>query len=422
MRLAPLALLALIVRVAYVVHYRHHAVIGDALTYHLEAAKLAAGQGFQRAFESVPTAEHPPMQVLLLGGADLLGITGYLGQMLIMAVIGTATVVAIAFLGRAADGDPAGLVAAAIAALYPLLWVVDGTLMSETPYLLLITLVLLAGYGYLRVPTWRRALVLGALIGLATLTRGEAVMLIVLLGAPLAWRAAPDDASGRPRAAGIDGSRLKPRALQFGAVVLAFCVVMSPWTIRNVLTFNSPTTVLIADDGAGVFIGANCHSSYYGPLIGAWDFGCFTKRPPGDESQVFAAYRADGLRYARDHLGRVPLVLAVRLLRQLDLYRPNQSVFLQSIEGRDPTVTRWGLRAYWLLLAFAIAGAVVLRRRGAPLVVLAAPVIMVIVLGILVYGSTRLRVAAEPVLVVLGAVAVTALAERMLVRRRAWVA
>src|SRR5436190_178560 len=91
-------------------------------------------------------------------------------RLALIALAGPGSGVALGVLGRTVAGSRAGLIAAAIAAVYPLLWVIDGAIMSETEYVLLITLVLLAAYAYLRRPTLGRGAGLGALIGLAALT------------------------------------------------------------------------------------------------------------------------------------------------------------------------------------------------------------------------------------------------------------
>ena len=63
-------------------------------------------------------------------------------------------------------------------------------------------------------------------------------------------------------------------------------------------------------------------------------------------------------------------------------------------------------------MLLAAYGVVVLRRRHGPWAVLLAPVALVVFVTVISYGFTRLRVGAEPALVVLGAVALDALAAR----------
>jgi 4-amino-4-deoxy-L-arabinose transferase-like glycosyltransferase len=400
-RLAMIAVGGLFIRLLYTGLNRSYPVIGDALTFHLDAAHLADGEGFRRAYEHTATAEHPPLHIIWLALIDVLGGHGTLAQKFVMCFVGTGTVIALGFLGRRVAGPRAGLIAAFIGAVYPLLWVIDGSLMSETTYALLITLTLLAAFRYADAPSRRRAVVVGACISLATLTRGEAIGLLVLLAAPLAYR---------------ERSTWRARWRSFGVMFAAFLVLLAPWTIRNLLTFEEP--VLISTNGDGVMIGANCFGSYYGELKGAWDYSCFRNRAPGDESQYSKDYRKRGLQYARDHAGRIPTVVAFRLLREFDFYRPTQSAILMASEGRDYDVAKWGIRTYWVLFPlFLIGGLVMWRRRDPGLAILASPVVLGVAVAILVYGSTRFRVVMEPVIVVLAAVAVDALVRSVRARR-----
>lgn len=369
---------ALAIRTAAAVWARDFQVQGDALVFDLVARNLAGGDGFRRAFEPGPTAEHPPAWEVLLAAADLLGADSFLSHRLIGALIGTLTVVLIALLGRAVAGAAVGLVAAAVAAAHPLLWTADVSLMSETLYGALLVGALLAAHG-------RRPVPLGVLLGLAALTRGEALALVVLLVVPLFWR---------------DWRRT-------GLAVAAFVVVLTPWTVRNLVTFEQP--VLISTNANGVWKGANCPDTYRGDLIGSWRFQCYSPGRPGeDESEYFARQRSEGLAYLRENAGRLPVVLAARLARLADVYSVDQSVFLNAQEGRLPRPTRWGIHAAWVLMLLAAAGAVLQARRRGPVLVLLAPIAMVVLVSLATYGSTRFRYGAEPSIAVLAAIALVA--------------
>jgi hypothetical protein len=167
-------------------------------------------------------------------------------------------------------------------------------------------------------------------------------------------------------------------------------------------------------------VGANCHDTYYGDLVGAWKFQCYGEAPPGDESERAAEYRRRGITYMKDHAGRLPVVVAARLGRVLDVYEPwGQGAFLNSAEGRHPRAQHLGLLAYWLLVPFAIVGAVLLRRRREPaLTLLLVPIALALLVAMATYGSTRFRFVAEPALVVLGAVTVDVLLGALRARRR----
>jgi 4-amino-4-deoxy-L-arabinose transferase-like glycosyltransferase len=393
--LPAIALLALAVRVVSILVNADFPVVGDALAFHLEGAHLADGEGFRRAFEDVPTAEYPPLHTVFVAVADLLGLHGIEAQKLFFAVVGSVTVVLIALLGRAVTGNGrVGVIAGVLAALYPMLWMPDGALMAETTYGLFVTGTLLAAVALLRRPTLRNAAVLGLVGALAALTRGEGAGLVALLALAIAWRT--------PGA-------WRVRARLVAAVGVVALVTIAPWTIRNLQTFDKP--VPISANANEIWVGANCHDVYYGPLIGSWKFGCYGSRPPGDESARAAVYRQRGLTYMKDHAGRLPLVVLARLGRLLDVYRPwDQGAYVNAGEGRHPRATHLGLLAYWLLVPFAICGALLLRRRREPaLLVLLVPIVLVLAVAVVTYGSTRFRFAAEPGLVVLGAVAMDTL-------------
>ena len=71
-----------------------------------------------------------------------------------------------------------------------------------------------------------------------------------------------------------------------------------------------------------------------------------------------------------------------------------------------------GFVAYWLLVPFAIGGIVLLLLARALLWPLVAPFLSVAIGTVLTYGNQRFRIAAEPALVVLAAVACVALVAR----------
>jgi hypothetical protein len=192
--------------------------------------------------------------------------------------------------------------------------------------------------------------------------------------------------------------------------VAAFALALAPWSIRNALTFDAP--VLISANADGLWAGANCKPTYYGPIVGLWDFPCYGRRPAGDESEQSREYRRRGIAYMRAHASRVPVVLAARVGRVWDVYRPDQNRVFAASEGRPARSERLGVWLYWLLVPVAAVGAWRLRARGRVLAILLVPAAMVTLTALLSYGATRFRFAAEPSIVVLAAVAADALLRR----------
>ena len=389
----------LVLRVVYVWGVADPDGFGDPLFYHLQANFLADGKGFSEPFtwrdtgRYIPTAVHPPLYPMILAITSVFGYDGFLAHKLVSAVIGALAVGAIGLVGRAAGGPRVGIVAAVLAAVYPNFFVLDGTLLSEGLFVLTIAGATLAGYRLLRSPTVGAAVVLGVAFGLAALTRGEAVLLVPLLALPVAFLA------GR--------MSLGRRLVLVGVVGVAMLATIAPWAIRNAARFEKP--VLLSTNSEEVLAFSNCESTYGGYAFGFWDFSCHFGEPTGDESERAGYWRRQGLDYAREHLSRVPAVVAARVGRVWDVYRPTQNRVFSQLDGRTPGWARAGQVTYWAVAALATAGAVVLwRRRPALLVPLGAQVVLVTVTAAYAYGATRFRVPGEVALVVLAAVALEA--------------
>jgi 4-amino-4-deoxy-L-arabinose transferase-like glycosyltransferase len=396
-RLAAIVAAGVVLRALYLFTIARNVTgIGDWHFYHWQANLIADGRGFLDPFallngDEVPSAAHPPLYPLALAVVSKLGGNGELSHRSLGLLLGAATIVVIALLARRVAGERAGLVAAGLAAAYPVLVAADGALMSESLYGLLVAGGLLAGWDLLERPRPWVAAAAGALVALAALTRSEALLLLPLLVLPVAWRGGP---------AG--------RWARMAAAVAAFGLVLSPWMIRNATTFER--FVPISTNDATVIAGANCDLTYHGIDLGGWNIECISPRSTKEESVQASIWRREGLHYARTHVSRWPVVAAVRFLRVWDLYQPRRQVMFA--EGRQRTVDRIGIVAFGLLVPFAVGGLLLLRRRRVPLIVLTVPFFVVSVTAMTGYGVPRLRHMAEIPLVVLAAVAIDALVAR----------
>ena len=397
--LVALTLAGLAVRVAWVMggNWSPTRLVGDAGHYHPLANLIAAGQGFVDPEDpSRVTALHPPLHPLMLAAASALGLETWTAHRLVTAATGAAAILLIGLLGRRVGGQRVGVVAAALAAVYPIFVRVDGAVLSESLYGCLIAACLLAAYRLLDRPGPRAALLLGALIGLAALTRAEALLLLPLLALPVAWRA---------------GGR---RLLHGGLACVAVLCVVAPWLVRNLSAFDG--AVLISNNSGTAIAGANCDQTYSGIDLGLWGFACLRpiRRPGESEAEHAAKLRERGIDHAREHPARLALVLPVRVLRTWDLYQPLRQAHFS--EGTHIQLYRLGLVGYYAVALLAVWGLVLLRRRAQPLLILLAPALLVTITSLLTYGLPRFRHAAEGPLLVLAAVAVTQAAA--LVRRR----
>jgi peptidoglycan/LPS O-acetylase OafA/YrhL len=392
---------------------------GDPGYYHHQANLLADGYGFANPYQGAggfesqevcpttddpddPSAVHPPLYTLLLSISSVVGGTSVFAHKLITAFAGVGTVVAIGVLARQFAGLRAGLVAAGIAAIYPNLWVIDGIPMPEDLFALMIALSLIGAVRLWRQPSWWVAIGTGAAIGAAALTRGEALALLPLLVLPIGLR--------------LPGLGWGRRVATVAVVGAASVVVIAPWTIRNLTTFERPS--LLSTNEGDVLAQANCDETYYGHAIGFWYFNCGIVDFDGDESVASAARRDKALEYIRDHQSRVPVVVAARVGRVWEVFRPFQNADLAIIEGRPNSVARAGLFSYWVLFPLSIAGLIVLRRRRVtPLWVLIVPYVLVTITVILTYSNVRFRAAAEVAIVAGAAIALDAALRWVLARR-----
>ncbi|MGH9024726.1 MAG: glycosyltransferase family 39 protein [Acidimicrobiia bacterium] len=402
------ALGGLVLRLAYVLAVRDE-LTGDGFYYHQGANLLADGKGFINPLvyvvsgQEVASAFHPPAWLVVLSVPALLGFRTFLEQQIFACLVGTATIVVIGFAGRRVAGGRAGLIAAAIAALYPNLWLYERELLSETLAFFLVALVILLALRFRDGPTPLSAVALGALCGVLVLTRSEQIMLLGLLLVPLVvfassltwWR------------------RIGLLALA-GSVAV---VVIAPWAIYNTSRFEEP--VLLSTQFGNTLAAANCDAVYYGEFLGYREPSCSRQigvqgrdeaATSGDASTTDEELRRQATDYIRDNKTRLPVVVMAREGRVWGLFRPFQQMHLDQARRTGLWVIRLGFFAYWLHLAAAVVGAVILFRRHAPVWPLLVFVVIVAVSVAITFGQTRYRAPAEVPIVLLAAVAVDGMA------------
>jgi hypothetical protein len=147
-----------------------------------------------------------------------------------------------------------------------------------------------------------------------------------------------------------------------------------------------------------VIAGANCHQTYYGHDVGWWSLACDARRRTFGELVQGSANIDPALRFIGHHLGRVPLVAAVRILRSFSFFQPLR-------EGNGQLRVRWldvlGLAIYYAVLA--LAAWALWRWRGWrwPLVAL---IVLAVLVSVIDSGLPRLRIPADVALLLLAAV------------------
>ena len=392
------------------------AQLGSDTPFFRSAASVLADEGrftVQTPDGAVDTAAHPPAFVLLLAAGDLTGIDTVGGQRVLLALVGAGAVGFTGLAGKRLGGSAVGIVAALIAAIHPL-WIQPGVIiMSEALQLTAVAAAVWAALRLIEDPTVPNALLTGAVLAVAMLTRSEA-MVIWLLVAPLV----------------VLAPRLSWR--RRGALAAALCLgtvaLVGPWLARNQAVMGSVT---MSTNGGITLAGSNCEQTYGGPNLGGFALYCglamsaviqWAEPPDGGETwdpvDLDAELRDSAIRYMREDKTQTAKVVGARVLRTWTPFRRDSQLHLDMAEGRMPTWQRAGRLFHVVLLVPAAAGAILAfrrsRRRAA---VVAAFALAVTITVALVYGSTRMRVSAEPTIALFAAMGLVG-AFRAVRRRR----
>lgn len=392
-------------------------MVGSDAPFFRDAARVLVEEGrftVQTPEGAKTTAKHPPAFVLLLSAGELVGLDSVAGQRVLLAVVGTGAVALTGLAGRRLGGEAVGICAAVIAAVHPL-WIQPGVIiMSETLQLTAVAGVLWAALRLVDRPDIAGAALVGAALAVALLTRSEAAVAWLLL---------------TPLLVTLPAISWRRRGALTAALCIGTAVLVGPWLIRNQVAVGSPT---LSTNGGITLAGSNCEKTYEGPNMGGFAVRCalatsgvlqLADPPDGDdrwsEVDLDAELRDFSISYMGDDKDQTLEVMGARVLRTWTPFHRQSQLDLDIAEGRLPRWQRAGRALHVVLMVPAIAGAALAwrrsRRRTAIVAVFA---LQVTIVSALVYGSSRMRVAAEPSIALLAAVGIVGAAEAWRRRRR----
>ena len=401
-------LIGLVARLAWVAWVGHESPVGfyDPARYATYADQIAKGKGYTFWLTGQATTYYPPGYPWFLGVIGWLQAHGPFGDFLplaaglVQAVLGAATALFGALIGRRLISPRAGVLAAFGLALYPNLVFHSGALLSETLYnfLFMAFLATLFGQRWSGGLTVRRVIGAAVLFGLAVLVRP--ISLAVLPVLLIAWWLSTRSWRVALRLTGITT-----------AVVIA---LIAPWTVRNALRMDAfiPISTNTGDNlcighhpgaGGAFELTESCNSGE------GVQFG-FRSEVRNDRIKTREAFRYIGAHLSREpwlvwrrayfmfiHDGDHDAVLAV------ESYRADRWI--------DPDVERVLFRlADVVYVPVALLGLVGLlrlalsRRPEAILLVLSALVTAAVPLAF--FGDSRFKVPVMPLLIVAAAAAV----------------
>lgn len=203
---------ALLTRLAFVAIMPRMILWSDGLEYEAVGRSLAehGSYGLQTL--------RPPGYPTLIGAVYALFGPNLLALRVVEALIGTASVALVGVLGARAFGPPAGLIAAGIMAIHPVMAFLPSSQYSENTLVFVLTLATGALFAAWRSGEWWRWALAGVLLGAGALVRPATVFMLPGLAAGM-WLAL--GATGRPR--------LAPTLIAGLSLVLA----IAPWIVRS---------------------------------------------------------------------------------------------------------------------------------------------------------------------------------------------
>jgi hypothetical protein len=403
-----LVVLALVLRLLYVDATPAYVLRHDARDYELHAQSIAVGEGYSRHVAyGRPTAFRPPGYPYFLAGVyRVAGVQRAKASRRIhvarvaQAVVGAAVVALIGALGTLLWGPRTGVIATALAAVYVPLILIGGAVMSEPLFVVAMLAAVIAAVVHRRsAHRFRWAVLSGVLLGLAVLTRANALILIV----PLAFAVW----DRRPRTA---WRSLGPPA----ALVVAVLATLTPWTIRNAEQLHAfvPVSTQLGSSLAGTY-NDTARTDPQNP--GAWRS---IKHVPSyarlwrqvrttPEPTLERRLRHAALDYIADHPLYVAVVGYHNTLRMLDLdgrqrWRATAATITVEHDWADA-----GVACFWAFAALAVAGALTRRARRAPPWLWAVPALLFLSVVFLAVETPRYRTPLDPFVILLAAVALS---------------
>lgn len=207
--LAVILLVGAALRIGACVAVSPTPLMNDEVLYHSLPAKMAAGG------ELGDAAGRTPGVLVFHAGLYRAFGDGFSVARAGNVALSVLTLGLVFLLGRRLAGERAGLVAAALAALYPVSIAFSHYLLSETLYVFLLLAALATLLSGASPPTALRAGAAGLLFGACALTREVGLLTPLVAAAYLTWTVSP-----RPRA----GLRLA------AALLAATALIIAPWS------------------------------------------------------------------------------------------------------------------------------------------------------------------------------------------------
>jgi 4-amino-4-deoxy-L-arabinose transferase-like glycosyltransferase len=380
----------------------------DAKEYDSYAWNLAEGRGFRGISPDVkgpdgqllehPTAYRAPGTSLLWAGLYLFFDHRYSVIRVAQCVLHTLTILFIYGIGRMCFGEGVGFLAAATYAVWPTALLYSYQLGSEPLYTFLFCWFVLSSLKFAKNPTWPRAIAAGVLLGLAMLTRGNALMMVMLLILWSVWQ-----------------FREKPRLIIRGLCIsVAALAMLVPWTVRNYRVLHS--FVPFETGGGDVLLGSYNRVVATDPLYyGYWIYP--TSELPEYREQITAPNNEVvrdqveirlAMQWVRDHPEKWWYLVESRFRRSLTPFLQPQSPKLY----RVGMLITWGPVLILLSLGF-FPSAIYFLRSENPGWIVHLGILHFVLTALVFWGASRFRYPVEGLCIILASATVLWLCKRI---------
>jgi 4-amino-4-deoxy-L-arabinose transferase-like glycosyltransferase len=402
--------LALAARLAFVAATPNYTPIHDDHDYDRLACSIVVGSGYAAVGPVVtpsscghslsdtrPTAFRAPLWPATLAGVyavtEPLTSDRWLAGRIFNAMLGTLAVALLGLIATRLWGRRTGLIALVLGATCVPLVVIGGSLLTETPFVVLelaaIAAVVVARDSPHRL---RWALLAGLLVGAASLTRTNGIVLLL----PLAWALW-----------GLTPRRSWRALAPVAVLVVATAAVIAPWTLRNASAMNA--FVPVSTETGSALAGTYNHTAQNAPHFPhTWHWPKLVPelapvlRKPLSEPQRQRQLVDVALHYVEDHPTAPVASVATNTGRFFGLGGPTW--WRHSARTIDVPETAADVAVGWLALAapLALLGIVAAWRRHGPGWLWLVPVLLLLSATVVV-GETRFRAPIDPFLVLLTA-------------------
>ena len=342
------------------------------------------------------SAYRPPAWPITLAAVYKVFGKNYHAARVVLVIMDSLLCCLIYAMAKKLFGERAGWIAGIVAAFYPQLFLLCIPMLAEPQFALLLTAALYLMLGVSGRTGLRRDAAIGALLGLATLTRTILVLMPPLIVLWYGFR--------------LHREQKWRRALGRGCLVVATMgAVVLPWTIRNAVAMRAfiPLTTM----GGNVLFFSNNRHTFYEPkfLGGATDSSNTPELKAYEglsEVERDKACLRDTVRWVRDQpLRACARAVAAKVLNFFDFrHSPTQRF----------NVRFWlWLTPYYCVFAGCLCAVWLFRSRWRELSFLYVVIGYFVGMTMIFFGYTRMRAPIEPILITLASGAADWVMERL---------